>query len=174
MPSYQIANMCYNWLMIRKCQLDDAKRIHFIINEAAKAYEGVIPDDCYHQPYMSMDELEQEMKRMTFFGWEADGELVGVMGFEPIKDVTLIRHAYVLPQWQKQGIGRKLLNYIRELTVTFRLLVGTWSDAYWAVDFYKKHGFRLLPDKDELLKTYWDIPQRQINTSVVLGMETGW
>ncbi len=160
--------------MIRKCQSDDAQRIYFIINEAAKAYEGVIPDDCYHQPYMSMDELEREMKRMSFFGWEADGELVGVMGFEPVKDVTLIRHAYVLPQWQKQGIGRKLLNYTRELVVTFRLLVGTWADAHWAIGFYQKHGLRLLPDKDELLKTYWDIPQRQIDTSVVLGMETGW
>ena len=90
--------ICYNGLMICKCQPDDAKRIYFIINEAAKAYEGVIPADCYHQPYMPMDELEREMKRMTFFGWEANGELVGIMGFEPIKDVTLNRHAYVLPQ----------------------------------------------------------------------------
>ena len=166
--------MCYNGRMIRKCQSDDAQRIYFITNEAAKAYEGVIPDDCYHQPYMSMDELEWEMKRMSFFGWEVDGELVGVMGLEPIKDVTLIRHAYVLPQWQQQGIGRKLLDYVRELTVTFRLLVGTWADAHWTIDFYQKHGLRLLPDKDELLKAYWDIPQRQIDTSVVLGMETGW
>jgi len=157
--------------MIRKCQPDDAERIYFIINEAAKAYEGVIPSDCYHQPYMTMNELEREMKRMTFFGWEINGELVGVMGFELIRDVTLVRHAYVLPRWQKQGIASKLLNYLKELVATSRLLVGTWADAYWAIDLYQKHGFKLLPDKDELLKTYWDIPQRQIETSVVLGIE---
>jgi len=144
--------------------------MHSIINEAAKAYEGVIPVDCYHQPYMPMGELEQEMKRMTFFGWEVNGELVGVTGFEPIKDVTLIRHAYILPQWQKQGIGSKLLNHLKGLVTTSRLLVGTWADARWAITFYKKHGFKLLPDKDELLRTYWDIPQRQIETSVVLGL----
>ena len=163
--------MCYNGLMVRICQPGDAKRIYFIINEAAKAYEGVIPADCYHQPYMPMGELEQEMKRMTFFGWEVNGELVGVMGFETIKDVTLIRHAYVLPQWQKQGIGSKLLNYLKGLVTTSRLLVGTWADARWAIDLYKKRGFSLLPNKDELLKTYWDIPQRQIETSVVLGID---
>ncbi len=108
---------------------------------------------------------------MIFFGWEVNGELVGVIGFEPIKGVTLIRHAYVLPQWQKQGIGSKLLNHLKGLVATSRLLVGTWADVYWAIDFYKKHGFNLLPDKDELLKTYWGIPQRQIETSVVLGIK---
>jgi len=157
--------------MIRKCQTNDAKRIHFIINEAAKAYEGVIPADCYHQPYMPVDELGQEMKRMTFFGWEVNGELVGVTGFEPIKDVTLIRHAYVLTQWQGQGIGGKLLNHLKGLATTSRLLVGTWAAVHWAIAFYQKHGFKLLPNKDELLKTYWNIPQRQIETSVVLGMD---
>jgi len=157
--------------MIRQCQQDDAQRIYFITNEAAKAYEGVIPADCYHQPYMPVEELRQEMKRMTFFGWEARGELIGVMGIEPIKDVTLIRHAYVLPQWQKQGIGSKLLGHLKGLVTTSRLLVGTWADAHWAITFYKKRGFELLPNKDELLKTYWDIPQRQIETSVVLGMK---
>ena len=163
--------MCYDGFMIRICQPNDIDRIYFIINEAAKAYEGVIPADRYHQPYMPMEGLEREMKRMTFFGWEVNGELVGVMGFEPVKDVTLIRHAYVLPQWQKQGIGSKLLNHLKSLVTTSRLLVGTWADAYWAIDFYKRRGFNLLPDKDELLKTYWDIPQRQIETSVVLGMD---
>jgi GNAT superfamily N-acetyltransferase len=155
--------------MIRKCQPGDGKRIYFIINEAAKAYEDIIPADCYHQPYMSMDELEQEIKRVTFFGWEVSGDLVGVMGFEPIKDVSLIRHAYVLPQWQKQGIGGKLLDHLEALT-TSRLLVGTWADTYWAIDFYKEHGFVLMPDKDELLRAYWDIPRRQIETSVVMGI----
>ena len=108
---------------------------------------------------------------MTFFGWESNGELVGVMGFELSKDVTLIRHAYVLPHWQKQGIGSMLVNHLKGLVTTSRLLVGTWADATWAIDLYQKHGFSLLPDKDELLKTYWDIPKRQINTSVVLGIE---
>ena len=159
--------------MIRICQLGDIDRIHFIINEAAKAYKGVIPTDCYHQPYMPKDELEQEMKRMTFFGHEVNRELVGIIGFQPIKDVTLIRHAYVLPQWQKQGIGSRLLNHLNGLVTTSRLLVGTWADAHWAIAFYQKHGFSLLPDKDELLKTYWDIPQRQIETSVVLGIDVG-
>ena len=159
--------------MIRQCQPRDINSIYFVINEAAKAYEGVIPTDRYNQPYMPLDELKQEMEQMTFFGWEANRELVGIMGFQPVKDVTLIRHAYVLPQWQKQGIGSKLLNHLKEMVATSRLLVGTWADAEWAIDFYKKHGFSLLPNKDELLKTYWNIPQRQIETSVVLGMEMG-
>ena len=157
--------------MIRKCQLDDTERIYFIINEAAKAYEGVIPPDRYHQPYMPMDELQREIKRMTFIGWEVDGELVGLMGMEPIKDVTLIRHAYILPDYQQQGIGTKLLKHIEGMVTTSRLLVGTWADAHWAIDFYQKHGFTLLPDKDELLETYWDIPKRQVETSVVLGID---
>lgn len=157
--------------MIRECQPGEIKRIYYIINEAAKAYEGAIPADRYHQPYMPMDELEQEMKRMTFFGMEVNGELVGVMGFQPIKDVTLIRHTYVLPQWQRQGISSKLLNYLKRLVTTSRLLVGTWADTNWAIAFYEKHGFRLLPNKDELLRTYWNIPQRQIETSVVLGID---
>ena len=156
--------------MIRQCQPSDTSRMHAIINEVARAYQGVIPADCYQQPYMAMEELEQEMKRMTFFGWEEDGELVGVMGFEPIKDVTLIRHAYVLPRWQRQGIGSRLLAYLRGLVTTPRLLVGTWADARWAIDFYRKHGFNLELNKDELLETYWDIPRRQIETSVVLGI----
>ena len=157
--------------MIRICQAEEIDRIYFIVNEAAKAYEGVIPADCYHQPYMSMDELEQEMKRVTFFGWEINGELVGVMGSEPIKDVTLIRHAYVLPDYQGKGIGTKLLNHLKQMTNTKQLLVGTWADATWAIDFYEKQGFKLMPDKDALLMKYWDIPKRQIETSVVLGME---
>ena len=157
--------------MIRECQPGETKRIYYIINEAAKAYEGAIPADCYHQPYMPMDELEQEMKQMTFFGMEVNGELVGVMGFQPIKDVTLIRHTYVLPRWQRQGISSKLLNNLKCLVTTSRLLVGTWADARWAIAFYEKHGFRLLPNKDELLRTYWNIPRRQVKTSVVLGIE---
>ena len=154
--------------MIRICQPDDTARIYLIINEAAKAYQGVIPADCYHQPYMPMDELGRELAEMTFFGWEEGGELVGVMGFQPIKDVTLIRHAYVLPQWQRQGIASRLIDNMKKLSKTPRLLVGTWADAYWAITLYQKHGFKLAPNKDELLKTYWKILQRQIETSVVL------
>ncbi len=157
--------------MIRICQPSDKERIYFIINEAAKAYKGVIPADCYHEPYMSIDEFERELAEMTFFGWEGQGELVGVIGFQPIKEVTLIRHAYVLPHWQRQGIASRLIDNIKMLCKTPRLLVGTWSDAYWAIALYQKHGFWLMPDKDKLLKTYWKIPQRQIETSVVLELK---
>jgi N-acetylglutamate synthase-like GNAT family acetyltransferase len=145
--------------------------MYYIINEAARAYQGVIPPDCYHQPYMPMEELENEMKRVTFVGWEEDGELIAVMGLEPIKDVTLIRHAYVLSEKQKAGIGSRLLEHLKSLVKTPRLLVGTWADAYWALDFYKKHGFTFESDKDRLLETYWDISRRQIETSVVLGIQ---
>jgi len=156
--------------VIRECQSGEVKEIYSIINEAAKAYQGVIPADRYHQPYMPMDELKREMKQMTFFGEEINGELVGVMGFQPVRDVTLIRHTYVLPQWQRRGIGSNLLGYLEQLVATPRLLVGTWAEARWAIAFYQKHGFHLLPDKDELLRTYWNIPQRQVETSVVLGI----
>ena len=157
--------------MLRKCYPEDTGKIYQIINEAAKAYEGAIPDDCYRQPYMPADELQREMARVIFYGWEEDGELVGIMGLEAIKDTTLIRHAYVLPQWQKQGIASRLLEHLKGLTETPQLLVGTWADASWALDFYQRRGFRFLPDKDRLLETYWDIPRRQIETSVVLGMD---
>ena len=156
--------------MIRQCQPDDTDRIYSIINESAEVYHNVIPTDRYHRPYMPMDELKREMKRMTFFGLEVNRELVGVMGFEPTNDVILIRHAYVLPRWQKQGIGSKLLYHLKGLSTTPRLLVGTWANATWAINFYEKHGFSLLQNKDELLETYWDIPQRQVETSLVLGI----
>ena len=159
--------------MIFRCKDDDIEKIYLIINEVARAYESAIPKDCYHQPYMTKDELKREMKRMDFFGWEADGELVAIMGIEPIKDVTLIRHAYVLPQWQRRRIGSELLYGLMSKTKTERLLVGTWADAGWAIDFYQKHGFSLLPDKNTLLNTYWNIPVRQIDNSVVLGMNIG-
>jgi len=157
--------------MIRICRSDEKETIYTIINEAAQAYAGAIPDDCYHQPYMSMSELEREMERMTFYGYEIDGELVGVMGLEPIKDTTLIRHAYILNKYQRQGIASKLLDHMKEQVTTPQLLVGTWADARWALDFYVKHGFAFMPDNDRLLKTYYDIPQRQFETSVVLGMD---
>ena len=157
--------------MIRPCKQADLAQIHTVINAAATAYRGVIPADCYHDPYMPIEELEREARRITFCGWEDNGRLSGVIGYEPIRDVTLVRHAYVRPHCQRSGIGAALLRHVVELTTTPRLLVGTWADARWAIRFYEKHGFRLLPDGDALLRTYWDIPDRQIQTSVVLGRE---
>ncbi len=121
---------------------------------------------------MPKEELSREMKTMIFFGWEEAGKLMGEMGFQAIQDVTLIRHAYVLPYHQQQGIGTKLLSHLRQMTRTKCLLVGTWADAAWAIAFYRKQGFKLMPDKDALLQRYWDIPKRQVETSVILGIET--
>ena len=156
--------------MIRELSIKDSDDIYEIINKAAGVYKGHIPADCYHEPYMLKEELDHEMKVMIFFGWEENNRLVGVMGFQPVRDVTLIRHAYVLPECQGKGGGTSLLNYLRQKTKTNLLLVGTWVDATWAVGFYKKQGFELMPDKDALLKKYWKVPQRQIETSVVLSM----
>ncbi len=157
--------------MIQRCKLTDMEAIYHIINDGALTYKGVIPWDCWHEPYMSAAELMREMSMMTFFGWVEEGRLLGVMGFQPVKDVTLIRHAYVLRDQQRRSIGSSLLSYMKGLTKTW-LLVGTWSDAIWAIQFYEKHGFLLLPNKDELLRRYWNIPQRQIESSVVLGLES--
>jgi GNAT superfamily N-acetyltransferase len=156
--------------MIRQCNSKDKEKLYFIINEAAKAYRGKIPPERYHEPNMPMDELEREMKRIIFTGWEENGELVGIMGIERVGDVTLIRHAYVLPCWQRRGIAGRLLIHLRELVATPRLLVGTWATADWAISFYEKNGFKMMPDKDKLLETYWDIPRQQILESVVLGV----
>ena len=160
--------------LIRPCTNADLPPILRIINEAATAYRGVIPIDCYHEPYMPWDELQAEAKEMAFFGWEESGELAGVIGYQPLGGppaVTLVRHAYVLPGCQRAGVGTALLQHLVDLTTTPRLLVGTWAAATWAVAFYEKHGFRLLPDGDHLLRTYWHITDRQRETSVVLGRE---
>ena len=157
--------------MIRICKPSDRESICRVINDAASAYKDVIPSDRWHEPYMPLAELKREMKEMTFFGWEEEGMLLGVMGFQPVGDVALIRHTYVLRDQQRRGIGSSLLSYAKGLTEK-RLLVGTWSDATWAIRFYEKNGFRLLPNKDELLRRYWHIPPRQIETSVVLGLES--
>jgi GNAT superfamily N-acetyltransferase len=157
--------------MIRELSYADLERIYDIINSAAHAYRGIIPSDCYHEPYMLKEELQREMNGMTFFGWEEESRLVGVMGFQPVKDTTLIRHAYVLPGRQGKGIGTGLLEHLKKMTGTGHLLVGAWADATWAVEFYQKQGFKLMPDKDELLMRYWNIPRRQIETSVVLGID---
>jgi len=160
--------------MIRPCTEADLPRIFQIINQAATAYRGAIPDDCYHEPYMPLEELLAESQEMIFFGWEESGELVGIMGYQPIGQpatVTLIRHAYVLPDRQRAGVGSALLQHLVGLTTTPRLLVGTWAAATWAIAFYERHGFRLLPDGDLLLRTYWHIPDRQRESSVVLGRD---
>lgn len=157
--------------MIRECRPEDTEALYTIINEAAKAYQGRIPPQCYHEPYMPQEELRAEMRRITFCGWEEKGALVGVMGMERVEDTTLIRHAYVLPHCQGRGVGSKLLAHLKGLTTTPRLLVGTWADVPWAIDFYQKHGFRLLSNKDELLTTYWNVPARQREVSVVLGLD---
>jgi GNAT superfamily N-acetyltransferase len=157
--------------LIKSLSFEDEDTIFEIVNRAAAAYKGVIPEDRYHEPYMPMEELQDEMRGMTFFGWQEDDKVVGVIGFQPVLDVTLVRHVYVLPEYQRKGIGTILLNHVKELTRTRYLLVGTWAETSWAIDFYKKHGFILMPDKDELLARYWDIPQRQIDTSVVLRFE---
>ena len=133
--------------MIKELSAKDTDDIYEVINQAARAYQGIIPKDRYHDPYMPVEELRGEMESMTFFGWEQEGRLVGVMGFQPVRDVTLIRHAYVLPDYQRRGIGAKLLEHLTQLTCTKRLLIGTWADASWAIDFYQKQGFRLMPDR---------------------------
>jgi GNAT superfamily N-acetyltransferase len=141
-----------------------------IVNSAAEAYRGVIPADCWHEPYMPEQDLAKEIQAgVTFWGCERDGQLVGVMGIQSVKDVELIRHAYVLPAYQKHGIGRELLRHLLSLTQR-RILVGTWADATWALRFYQRHGFELAPAerKNDLLRAYWNITQRQIDTSVVL------
>jgi GNAT superfamily N-acetyltransferase len=140
--------------MIRKLSSTDTDAVYEIINRAARAYKGAIPDDCYHEPYMPKEEMQREMSSMTFFGWEEQRRLVGVMGFQPVKDVTLIRHAYVLPDHQRKGIGTILLDQLKQMAMTKQLLVGTWADATWAIDFYQKQDFKLMPDKDELLMRY--------------------
>ena len=156
--------------MIRRCTLADIPVMDAIINEAAQKYRGVIPADCWHDPYMSRAELEREIAAgVEFSGWEENGELIGVMGVQRVKDATLIRHAYVRASQQGKGIGGKLLEAFSE-RVTGRLLIGTWADASWAIRFYQGHGFTLVPppEKDRLLDTYWTISPRQRDTSVVL------
>jgi len=161
--------------MISELSGSDFTRILEIVNDAAEAYKGVIPDDRWHDPYMSEDELREEIDSgVRFYGWIENGSLMGVMGIQTVKDATLIRHAYVLTRHQRRGIGSKLLEHLIGLEETSKLLVGTWKDAVWAISFYEKHAFRLMSfeEKDRLLREYWDIPERQIETSVVLKLET--
>ncbi|MBM4275250.1 MAG: GNAT family N-acetyltransferase [Deltaproteobacteria bacterium] len=157
--------------MIRPVNKSDIQRVLEIINEAAQVYKGVIPEDCWQEPYMPEEELREEMAAgVRFWGYERNGRLLGVMGRQDLGEVTLIRHAYVHPEAQRLGIGASLLAHLPE-GVTQPLLVGTWAAAWWAVRFYEKHGFRLVSpeEKDRLLRTYWTISPRQIETSVVLA-----
>ncbi len=157
--------------VIRKCGDGDFETIYSIINDAAEAYKGVIPQDRWKEPYMTQEDLLEEVAAgITFWGYEHGDELVGIMGIQPVQDVTLIRHAYVRPDMQNKGIGGKLLTALCRQT-TPPLLVGTWADAGWAILFYEKHGFQLVSseEKDRLLHKYWSIPERQIETSVVLA-----
>ena len=156
---------------VRLCRDHERTAVLAIVNTAAEAYRGVIPADRWHEPYMPREELDGEIAAgVVFWGHEQDGRLVGVMGLQSVRDVDLIRHAYVLPESQGRGIGGALLRHLRGLS-TRTMLVGTWAAADWAVRFYERHGFRLASpaNKTVLLKTYWSIPDRQIETSVVLA-----
>jgi GNAT superfamily N-acetyltransferase len=157
--------------MIRACREDEREAIHAIVNAAAEAYRGVIPADRWHEPYMSLEELDREIAAgVRFWGYEAGGKLLGVMGIQRVEDVELIRHAYVTPASQGRGIGSALLEHLMR-SATLPVLVGTWAAATWAIRFYERHGFVLTsPDeKTRLLKRYWSIPDRQVETSVVLA-----
>jgi len=145
-----------------------------VVNDAAQAYKGVIPEDRWKEPYMPAEELRKEIESgVEFYGWKEDNALVAVMGIQLVNDVTLIRHAYVLTDHQRRGIGEKLLKHLLGLARTSDVLVGTWEVAYWAIRFYEKHGFTLTSkeEKNRLLRKYWNIPERQIETSVVLKLK---
>jgi GNAT superfamily N-acetyltransferase len=160
--------------MIRCCDEGDFELIWSIINDGARAYEGVIPADCWNEPYMSRDELRAEMEDgVTFWGYQENGALKGVMGIQQVEDVTLIRHAYIRTDSQKRGIGGCLLSHLRKLAHG-PVLIGTWADAVWAIRFYEKHGFRIVTpeQKERLVGRYWSVPNRQVDASVVLADPT--
>jgi GNAT superfamily N-acetyltransferase len=157
--------------MLRRCNDGDFETIYAIINDAAQAYRGVIPADRWKQPYMSRDELRHEIDAgVVFWGFQQAQQLLGVMGLQEVGEVTLIRHAYIRTQHQRRGIGAQLLQSLCDST-SRPMLVGTWRGASWAISFYEKHGFRLVSQeqKDVLLNTYWNVPARQVETSVVLS-----
>jgi GNAT superfamily N-acetyltransferase len=155
---------------IRRCRPNDKITILAIVNAAAEAYRGVIPADRWHDPYMPATQLDRDVAAgVEFWGYELEGMLIGVMGIQPVRDVDLIRHAYVRPGSQRLGVGAALIRHLRGLS-SRRMLVGTWADAGWAIRFYEREGFARVdpPRAAQLLKSYWDIPERQIDTSVVL------
>jgi GNAT superfamily N-acetyltransferase len=157
--------------MIRRCYDHDFELIWAIINDGARAYRGIIPEDRWTEPYMSRAQLHHELDDgVVFWGHEENGTLQGVMGIQQVREVTLIRHAYVRTSCQKRGIGAHLLSHLLRLTQG-PVLIGTWADAVWAIRFYEKNGFQVVDhgEKDRLLRQYWTIPERQIETSVVLA-----
>ena len=159
--------------MILLCTDNDFDAIFEIVNDAAQAYKGVIPDDRWHEPYMTQDHLRHELESgVVFWGYEENGELLGIMGIQDAQDVTLIRHAYVRTKHHSKGIGGKLISHLKTLARR-PTLVGTWRAATWAVRFYEQHGFKLVSheEKERLLRKYWRIPERQTETSVVLADE---
>jgi N-acetylglutamate synthase-like GNAT family acetyltransferase len=159
--------------VIRRCKTEEFDEIYEVINDAAARYKGVIPPDRWKDPYMAREELRHEIDDgVVFWGYYEEDELVGVMGIQPVQDVTLIRHAYVRVAKQNQGIANKLLSRLRK-EATRPILIGTWAAAVWAIRFYEKHGFKLVSqeEKDRLLRKYWSIPERQVSTSVVLADE---
>ena len=156
---------------VRLCRDHERTAVLAIVNTAAEAYRGVIPADRWHEPYMPREELNSEIAAgVVFWGYEEGGSLAGVMGIQSVRDVDLIRHAYVLPSSQRRGIGGALLGHLRQLS-TRRILIGTWEAADWAIRFYIRHGFELVVParKTVLLKAYWDVPDRQMEVSVVLA-----
>jgi GNAT superfamily N-acetyltransferase len=162
--------------MIRRCDHRDFDLVWAIINDGAQAYKGIIPADRWTEPYMSRAYLQHELDEgVICWGYEEDETLTGVMGIQPVQDVTLIRHAYVRTGSQKRGIGAHLLAHLREMAKT-PILIGTWADAVWAIRFYKRHGFQMVSheEKERLLRKYWTIPERQVETSVVLADAKWW
>ena len=161
--------------MITEYTQNDYSNILYVINDASLKYKKIIPDDCWHEPYMSKKELIDEFTNgVRMFGYKKNNELVGVMGIQELKDVTLIRHAYILIQYQRIGIGKSLLQYLFKINKSPRLFVGTWRDATWAIQFYEKFGF-VLHTKEQtvkLLEKYWKISSNQINNSVILEKYT--
>lgn len=160
--------------MIRECKESDFRTISEIINDAAQAYKGVIPEDRWHEPYMSFKELRKEIEDgVIFWGLEHDGQLIGVMGIQDKGEVTLIRHVYIWTRAQKLGIGTRLLRHLESMTEN-PILIGTWAATSWAISFYEKNGYILVSEeeKNRLLRKYWSIPERQVETSVVLSNQT--
>jgi GNAT superfamily N-acetyltransferase len=160
--------------MIHKIVNDDFEKVLAIINEAAVAYKGKIPEDCWKDPYMFAEELHEEFKSgVQFYGYIEKGAIIAVMGIQPVQEVTLIRHAYTISTQQRRGIGEILLKQLLSLVRTNRVLVGTWESAPWAIKFYQKHSFELLSRKEtnSLLRKYWNIPERQVEASVVLELK---
>jgi GNAT superfamily N-acetyltransferase len=158
-------------MVIRRVRPEERNALLAIVNDAAQAYRGVIPADRWHEPYMLREELDAEITGgVEFWGAEEGGRLLGVMGIQDRGEVALVRHAYVAPEAQRKGVGQALLRHVQGLA-TKPLLVGTWAAAEWAIAFYLRNGFALVADKQKnaLLRKYWSIPERQIETSVVLA-----